>query len=871
MALEGHTEAYSLADIFQFISVNKYSGTLEVHLKERKPSLYFSSGEIWIPLEEAHFSDPTVLIRSGLIQQEDLEHSLHFKGKTSAPVMGLLLSASLIDPSQARKVLSPYLEEELYKIFLEENAHYTFWKDKFPENFPLSEREKCFIFPGSSIVMEGSRRMDDIERIEKALGKGIYISTSQGENLTDQEKRIGSYLKGAMSLKEIIHHYSLDKYELYTTLEKLLGKKALQLVEPASYPSHLQKLLQNKSPLEAFYLFSHILMEGNSQLIEQVSPLILGEKSIKNNTILHQTLGEKKVSFEISGRKFLSFLFLGVKNRFPLSLLLTGPSGEEWSCYLNLENKTFSYSEKGVSQFEKIIRFLVNRGELQGRDVQSWMGKKVDNPADTLVREKLVPKKTALSFFEDRMADLLAKIFQKEEIIVSLFPNLSEVSSFETITQRYGFTSNISSLEQKIAHLIETSSNVPKDREILLVTDQAKSRPSPDPKIRDFVSSLGNTFRPFAEILSHLAGKYDYPELFTLTAKNLENGNIRKLTVEETRRYLEKCFHEQKWEDMHQLLEGAESMGHLAQDTYCQKVKKDFHYLYSFVDSKSPRLRGELASFNLAEILQTLVGSQLTGTLTIETPIPQSQGIQTKDLYFLEGDVYTLREESSQKTEAASLLIDTDTFEALDDSFGNLVDSGMVSEEEISEELAALVKEEIYEIFLWDDATFCFRRDGLPRDFILPPDNATKLLLKTDEFLMEAISRLDLWQKVVQLIPSDKAIFYFLSPESKQQALASGISPQVLYLIDGTHNVEDLVRISNQKKFEVGKLLMKLYEYHYIAPLPPEKVLDLAQEALKRGDRKKARNYHTFLHKISPDDPRFSELTKKIKDTDNLS
>ncbi len=329
---------------------------------------------------------------------------------------------------------------------------------------------------------------------------------------------------------------------------------------------------------------------------------------------------------------------------------------------------------------------------------------------------------------------------------------------------------------------------------------------------------------------------------------------------------MEHLLHLEKWETLWELAQSAEQMGFVQQDDYCKQIYQQVKYLKTFLDEDSPRLEGELASFNLAEILQTLVGSQLSGTLRI-TIGEKTSSSQFKDLYFLEGDVYILREEPKGKGEAASMLIETSAFQAIDESLGSLLSNemDMVSESEISEELARHVKEEIYEIFLWEGGRFCFIRDGLAKDFLFPHSEITKIRLKTDEFIMEAIHRLDLWAEISQIIYSEKAIFCFVTPESKRHALSSGLSPQVLYLIDGTHNIEDLVRISGQKKFEVCKIIFELYQAGYISHLPTQRVFDLAKESIERGDLKRARNYQAYLAKALPEDPRIKELNQLLE------
>ena len=210
------------------------------------------------------------------------------------------------------------------------------------------------------------------------------------------------------------------------------------------------------------------------------------------------------------------------------------------------------------------------------------------------------------------------------------------------------------------------------------------------------------------------------------------------------------------------------------------------------VQATRPSLKGDLASFSLAEILQCFHLGKRTGTLRVEDP-----GGRSREIYLEAGEVFILTGDLGQELSEEDLLEK------------GLVAAGTFTEEQLAKEAAEQLKDELYEIFLWDKATFELSADHLPLEFY-SSSRHRKLRLNTVEFLMEALRRMAQWESVRRVIPDDSLVIAFDSPGDKMEAIRTRGGQELLLLIDGRHPIADLVRISGLRRFRALTLLAEL-------------------------------------------------------------
>ncbi|MGE0707907.1 MAG: DUF4388 domain-containing protein [Planctomycetota bacterium] len=221
-------------------------------------------------------------------------------------------------------------------------------------------------------------------------------------------------------------------------------------------------------------------------------------------------------------------------------------------------------------------------------------------------------------------------------------------------------------------------------------------------------------------------------------------------------------------------------------------------------------LAGTLEGVGLAAVLQTLQSERLSGALSIS-----GQGGEQR-LLFHEGEVFLWRNDGGDGAALSEFLgeswADKLVFAQVAASRG-----GRVSEDDLPEEEATALKEAFFDTLFWDDAQFEFLLGALPEDFDEPGEGRTRIALRSERFLLEAVQRLQEWDDLRRQVGGGEAIYRFSSPGAKLEAVQTFGPPELLTLIDGRMPLNDLARRTGLEYLEVARVLADLLTIGLIA------------------------------------------------------
>ena len=159
-----------------------------------------------------------------------------------------------------------------------------------------------------------------------------------------------------------------------------------------------------------------------------------------------------------------------------------------------------------------------------------------------------------------------------------------------------------------------------------------------------------------------------------------------------------------------------------------------------------------------------------------------------------------------------------------------LVMIDVISEEELKRLMRMKAEEAIYDIFLWRDGEFRFDDDALPMQEMIP------LQVDVTGIIMEGTRRVDEWQRIRLLIPSEAlvpAVLKHLDEEVADRLQFDDAQRMVVAAIDGKRNVADIVLESRSSSFLVAETLYRLVREGYIdlREPSPEKAAAVAAQA----------------------------------------
>ncbi len=134
-----------------------------------------------------------------------------------------------------------------------------------------------------------------------------------------------------------------------------------------------------------------------------------------------------------------------------------------------------------------------------------------------------------------------------------------------------------------------------------------------------------------------------------------------------------------------------------------------------------------------------------------------------------------------------------------------LVEMGLVTRAELEVHMRVQVEEAVYFLFTWNAGTFNFEAGVRPEreDFLVS--------IGPESLLLEGARRVDEWSLIAKKIPSLDIVFQ----ADAARVAASGVrlseeQEQVLPLLDGTRDVQEIVDSTGLVEFEVGKALYGL-------------------------------------------------------------
>jgi outer membrane protein assembly factor BamB/Tfp pilus assembly protein PilF len=274
-------------------------------------------------------------------------------------------------------------------------------------------------------------------------------------------------------------------------------------------------------------------------------------------------------------------------------------------------------------------------------------------------------------------------------------------------------------------------------------------------------------------------------------------------------------------------------------------------------------IKGNLESFSLGEIFQSLSMNQHTGTLRV------SDGSSEKRIYFSRGEVHLLSTGGGETTKLGDYLIkDSITTPeqiqaALKDQQESgkllgeiLIEQNIITHDELRNALRYKIEEEIYDLFLWQKADFEFISNYLPPDMEDPLAKATELSLNTNGLIMESLRRIDEWQRIHQAIPEFYLVFQQrnLNPNLLERIDLPDTHKEELRIIDGIRSVNELLTVSRLNKFELCTLLYEYLRHGVISHRKKEEYLDLAEKLLKGRKWARAEKFFRNALYVDPDD-----------------
>lgn len=222
-------------------------------------------------------------------------------------------------------------------------------------------------------------------------------------------------------------------------------------------------------------------------------------------------------------------------------------------------------------------------------------------------------------------------------------------------------------------------------------------------------------------------------------------------------------------------------------------------------------IQGNLKTMSVSDLLQFLAAARKTGTLKV------ARAAIIKEIILEEGVIVGSRSNDPKELIGQVLLhygkIGEEQLKAAmeihrqsGDRLGNILSAqGIVSAADVVYALRMRTLDIIYDLFLWEEATFEFF-DGEPL-----PSDVIRIQVDAQSVIMEGIYRIDEWSRYRAQIPSDRTFFELNSGWTKSLDVSKEIR-EALYHVEKQMTLAEISYNMHTSVFHACALLFDLVE-----------------------------------------------------------
>ncbi len=238
MALKGSLKDFSLPDLFQLLNFSKKNGTLNLTRGQARGYICFRNGEVFFATTNwKRQSLGMKLLGAGIISKAQLDEALELqKREARGQRLGQLL------------IRMDYITKEQLEVFVEEQIQDAVfemlrWTDgefDFQPGMVFPEEDIGLSISTEELIMEGSRRLDEWNRIEKKIPHldVIFRMTSmQGReaaqiSLTPEEWMVLTHVDGEKTVRQIVEQTGMSTLHTCKILYGLISSGLLENITP---------------------------------------------------------------------------------------------------------------------------------------------------------------------------------------------------------------------------------------------------------------------------------------------------------------------------------------------------------------------------------------------------------------------------------------------------------------------------------------------------------------------------------------------------------------------------------------------------------------------------------------------------------------
>lgn len=238
MALKGNLRDFSVTQLLNLISLARKTGALTIESDGTTARMYFREGRLLHASIAGQDDQLTAILqRAGKLTPEQAQIIRTRSQVHTDKELGLLLiNAGYLSQDDILSSIKQHILDVVYYLFPFTEGRFHFE----PDQLPPADRIIVSL-DLESIIMEGSRRIKEWERLREEL-PDLDVALKFAERprtplrhiqLNVDEWRVISFINGRNTIRQIAQHNGLGEFQIRKIVYGLLAAGLVELVEPA--------------------------------------------------------------------------------------------------------------------------------------------------------------------------------------------------------------------------------------------------------------------------------------------------------------------------------------------------------------------------------------------------------------------------------------------------------------------------------------------------------------------------------------------------------------------------------------------------------------------------------------------------------------
>ena len=232
MGITGNLKTMELAELLQWLSQGRKTGTLYIDNGDVEKRIFFDEGTI----VSSAASDPKeylghFLVSHGFIDELTLAKAMEMQEENKMLLGKILLTIGAIGEQDLNRMLRLKAEESIYELFTWEEADFRFADDELPRYHMVK-----LALSVTGLVLEGHRRVDEWRQIRRKIPSPHCVPVSIGDLKPDQPdpgvSNILSMVDDDRTIQEIALQTHSSEFHVCRVLYDQIRIGKLKVVRP---------------------------------------------------------------------------------------------------------------------------------------------------------------------------------------------------------------------------------------------------------------------------------------------------------------------------------------------------------------------------------------------------------------------------------------------------------------------------------------------------------------------------------------------------------------------------------------------------------------------------------------------------------------